>query len=85
MTEDRDPSVAELLNTLRVTLQAAIDLSRADAETTTAEVRALAAAATNLNVIVVAEFGGRLGAVRAPGLVEQVVGAAFQTFEADCR
>jgi len=36
--------------------------------------------ATYLNTLAVGEFGGRLGKVRQEGLVEQVVGAAFQTF-----
>jgi len=40
----------------------------------------LTAAATYFNVLALQEFGGRPGAAREPGLVEQVVGAAFQTF-----
>lgn len=44
------------------------------------KVRLLAAAATYYNVLGVSEFGGRLGPVREEGLVEQAIGAAFQTF-----
>ncbi|CAN5831438.1 hypothetical protein BH23CHL2_BH23CHL2_10860 [soil metagenome] len=43
--------------------------------------RLLTAAATYFNILVVADFGGRRGPARDARLVEQVVGAAFQTFE----
>ena len=80
MPEDHAPPVSGLLNRLRITLQEPIDFTRTDTETTVAKVRILAAAATYLNIIAIGEFGGRFGAVRAPGLVEHVIGAAFQTF-----
>ncbi len=32
-------------------------------------------------MLAVGDYGGRIGPVRADGLVEQVVAAAFQTFE----
>ena len=42
-----------------------LDLSSTDPATTLAKVRLLTAAATYFNTIAVAEFGGRLGPVRA--------------------
>ncbi len=42
--------------------------------------RLLTAAASYFNILAVTDFGGRSGAVRGEGLVEQAVGAAFQTF-----
>jgi len=51
-----------------------------DTETMNTKVRLLSTAAKYFNVVVVAEHGGRAGSVRQEGLVEQVVGAAFQTF-----
>jgi|GEM_PF-1930364 death-on-curing protein len=80
MTDDHDSPLSDLLNMLRITLQEPIDFRRTDTDATMAKVRVLAAAATYLNIIAIGEFGGRAGAVRAQGLVEQVVGAAFQTF-----
>ncbi len=44
-------------------------------------VRILVAAATYFNTLAVIEYGGRQGKVRQEGLVEQVVAAAFQTYE----
>lgn len=32
------------------------------------------------NILAISDFGGRIGPVRGEGLLEQVVGAAFQTF-----
>lgn len=58
----------------------ALDFSSTDPATTLAKVRLLTAAATYFNTIAVAEFGGRLGPLRAPGMLEGVIGAAFQTF-----
>jgi len=81
--DDRDPSLSDLLSALRITLQEPVDFTRTDTEATTAKVRVLAAAATYLNIIAISEFDGRIGPARAPGLVEQVVGAAFQTFGGD--
>jgi len=60
----------------------ALDFSSTDPATTLAKVRLLTEAATYFNTIAVAEFGGRLGPLRAPGMLEGVIGAAFQTFGA---
>ena len=71
----------ELLGRLRFSLEVPVDFTRVDPESTLTKVRLLTAAATYFNVLTVSEFGGRLGPEREQGLVEQVVAAAFQTFE----
>ncbi len=80
MPESHHPVLAELLSRIRFALATPIDFRQTDTETTLAKVRLLTAAANYFNTIAVADFGGRPGSARAPGLVEQVVGAAFQTF-----
>ena len=75
-----DASVADLLNRLQVILSQPLDFTATDTTSTLAKVRLLTAAAMYFNVLSVSDFGGRAGPVRAEGLVEQVVGAAFQTF-----
>ena len=57
-----------------------VDFARDDPEGVAGQVRLLSAAATYFNVLAVTDFGGRGGPVREQGLVEQVVGAAFQGF-----
>jgi death-on-curing protein len=79
VTANTDP-LGALLGRIAFVLQEPVDFSRTDAEGRLAQVRLLTAAATYLNVMAVADFGGRLGTARAEGLVEQVVAAAFQTF-----
>jgi death on curing protein len=81
MTEHDDPALVSLLARLRWQLTEPVDFSRADPESTVAQVRLLSAAAAYFNVLAVTEFGGRSGPVRQEGLVEQVVAAAFQTFQ----
>jgi len=80
MTEGPEPPLSSLLNRLRFVLAEPVDFTRTDTETTIAKVRLLTAAATYFNVLAVGDFGGRFGTVREPGLVEQVVGAAFQSY-----
>ena len=82
MPEDASPTLTELLQRLTVILAQPIDFTAADTDSTLAKVRLLTAAATYFNVLSVSHFGGRFGPVREEGLVEQVVGAAFQTFGA---
>ncbi|MGE3600464.1 MAG: Fic family protein [Dehalococcoidia bacterium] len=65
---------------MRLILQQPIDFTSTDTESTLTKVRLLSAAATYFNLLAVSEFGGRGRPVRGVGLVEQVVGAAFQTF-----
>jgi death on curing protein len=81
MTEQDDPALASLLARLRWKLTEPVDFTRTDPESTVAKVRLLSAAAVYFSVLAVTEFGGRPGPVRQEGLVEQVVAAAFQTFQ----
>jgi death-on-curing protein len=66
---------------VRLVTDRPLDPSSTDPETTLAKVRLLSAAALYFNALAVADFGGRTGRPRGEGLVEQIVGAAFQTFE----
>ena len=78
MPEDQ-PSLADLLEQVRFFLARPVDFSSDETESLPTKVRVLTAA-TYFNTLSVADFGGRAGPARAPGLVEQVVAAAFQTF-----
>src|SRR5260370_141875 len=84
MTDDEQPSLSEILRQIEITLQEPLDFTSTDPDTTQINVRVLTAAATYFNVLALREFGGRPGAVREPGLVEQVVAAAFQTLQPCC-
>lgn len=57
-----------------------VDLANPDPELTAAKVEILTYFAHYANMVAVSDFGGKTGGVREAGLVEQVVGAAFQTF-----
>lgn len=76
MPEDSDPELDSLLSRLELHTTRPLDFR----EGSPGLVQLLAAVATHLNTVSVAEFGGRLGTERQEGLVEQVVSAAFQTF-----
>jgi death-on-curing protein len=78
--DDLQPALRGVLSQLAVILAEPIDLGQTDTRTTLAKVRLLAAAAIYFNIAAVADFGGPSVAVRGEGLVEQAVGAAFQTF-----
>ncbi len=80
MADDAPSPLAALLERLQVILSHPIDFTATDTESTVATVRLLTAAATYFNVLSVSDFGGRSGPIREEGLVEHVVGAAFQTF-----
>lgn len=80
MADDAPSPLAALLERLQVILSQPIDVTATDTESTVATVRLLTAAATYFNVLSVSDFGGRSGPIREEGLVEHVVGAAFQTF-----
>ena len=81
---DRGASeLAGLLARLRIQLTEPADFTRADPETTAANVRHLTAAALLLNVLAIARLGGRSGPVRQQGLVEQIIAAAFQTYQGE--
>ena len=80
MTDSAHAALVSLLQRLQFRLTEPVDFARADPETTTAKVRLLSAAAIYFNVLAVIEFGGRPGPIRQPGLVEQIVAAAFQSY-----
>lgn len=80
MSEDRDLLLSDLLHRLRLTPEEYRAFSRTDTEATLIKVHLLTAAAVYFNTQAVREFGGRAGAARSRGLVEQVIGAAFQTY-----
>jgi death-on-curing protein len=80
MAENLPPTLTETVARLRLILQQSIDFADTDTDTTLTKVRLLSAAATYFNILAVSDFGGRGGPIRGEGLVEQVVGAAFQTF-----
>lgn len=71
---------SELLSQLRFAMATPVDFASQDPQHTAEKVALLTAAATYFNILTVSEHGGRLGPVRQPGLVEQVVAAAFQSF-----
>lgn len=80
MGKEGIPDPTALLDSIRFLLAQPLDFTRTDTDATIAKVRIFTAAAYYFNVLAVDEFGGRPGAPRAHGLVEQVVAAAFQTF-----
>jgi death-on-curing protein len=77
----RDPAfLRRLLDRLYIELPDEIDFAQPDPASLAGAVRYFTALANYLNVLAVTDIGGRSGPARAPGLVEQVVAAAFQTF-----
>jgi death-on-curing protein len=76
MPDDTHDELSDLLERIEYHTAASLDLTVGSPEL----VQFLAAVATYLNTLAVTDFGGRLGRVRQEGLVEQVIGAAFQTF-----
>jgi prophage maintenance system killer protein len=80
MADDPAAPLAALLERLQFILTQPLDFTATDTASTEVKVRVLTAAALYFNVLAVRIYGGRLGPVREEGLVEQVVGAAFQTF-----
>lgn len=76
-----DDAITQALNQLQFLLATPLDFRSTDNQSTVAKVRLLSAAAAYFNVVAVTDFGGRPGPPRSTGLVEQVVGAAFQTYE----
>jgi prophage maintenance system killer protein len=79
--DDAPASLRAVLRRLQIVLAEPVDFTRTDSSTTHSKVRLLTAAATYFNILAVTDFGGRSGAIRAEGLVEHAVGAAFQSFE----
>lgn len=83
MTEADDPSLSELLGRFHLTPVERREFLRTDTEATLVKVRLLTGAAVYFNTTAVADYGGRAGPTRGLELVEQVVGAAFQTYEGE--
>jgi death on curing protein len=81
MSDQVDFSLENMLQRLELLLTEEIDFSATDTVTTVAKAQLLTVAAVYVNSLAVSEFGGRVGILRGPGLVEQVIGAAFQTYE----
>jgi death on curing protein len=81
VTNSGDRPLDDLLARLRFDLAQPVDFARTDSASTVAKVRLLTAAATCFNVLAISDFGGRPGAARHEGLVEQVVAAAVQAYE----
>lgn len=77
---EEEPELTTLLDSIRFFLAQPLDVYRADPDATEAKVRVFTAASYYFNILAVADFGGRPGAPRGHGLVEQVVAAAFHTF-----
>jgi len=83
MTEADDPSLPELLSRFRLTPRERREFLHTDTEAIILKVRLLTGAAVYFNTAAVADYGGRPGPTRGLELVEQVVGAAFQTYEGE--
>jgi prophage maintenance system killer protein len=75
----RDPFHSQLTK-LDIAAAETLDWAQTDAEATATKVRLLTRIASYFNVLSLTDFGGRLAPARDPRLVEQVIGAAFQTF-----
>ena len=83
MRELSNPELAHLLRQLQVQLTEPVDFTRTDPESSAAKVRLLSAAAVYFNIMAITEFGGRVGPIRQEGRVEQVIAAAFQTYQGE--
>lgn len=77
-----NPLLSELTK-LDIAAAEHLDWTRTDPETTATKVRLLTTIASYFNVLALTDFGGRVAPARDPRLVEQVVGAAFQTFQGE--
>jgi death-on-curing protein len=77
MTDTPHARLQDVLLRLERQLSTPVDFSSTDSASTQAKVQLLTSAALYFNLMEVPELGG---SVRGDGLVEQVVGAAFQTF-----
>lgn len=80
MTDAGDSSPLDPFGRFRPTSAERREFLRTDTEATLHNVRRLVAAAVYFNAATVTDYGGRLGPTRGIELIEQVIGAAFQTF-----
>lgn len=74
-------SIEEVLGEILDLYPETLSFTSVGPETIPEIVETLTVAAVAINLLAIHEFGGRLGPQRSKGLVEQVVGAAFQTYE----
>jgi death-on-curing protein len=72
--------LAALLRRLTISREERLVFVRDDTAASLAKVEILTAAAMFFNLLAVDEFGGRAGAIRGRGLVDQVIAAAFQVY-----
>ena len=80
MADEPGAPVLDVLRRFRLSSRDRASFARTDTAATLDNVRVLTAAAIFLNSVAIDDFGARLGSIRGRGLVEQVVGAASQTF-----
>ena len=80
MEEQAESPLFDVLRRVRLSSADRAVFVRPGTSATLHRVRVLTAAAIYFNALAVDDFGGRLGPIRGRGLVEQVVGAAFQTY-----
>jgi death on curing protein len=80
MTEPDDPTLPGLLGRFHLTTMELREFRRTDTEATLAKVHPLTGAAIFFNTAAVADYGGRPGTTRGLALIEQVIGAAFQSY-----
>lgn len=76
LAEDID----RLLGQTDALLWEGIDFARTDLDTTLRKIHLLRAAAELIDIRAVELLGGRRGPTRSPGILEQVIAVAFQTY-----
>jgi hypothetical protein len=80
VADDQPLNLADLLDRFPLTAEERDAFFRSETAARLEVVRLLVVSAYFFNAIGIVEYGGRHGAVRDRRLVEQVVGAAFQTY-----
>ncbi len=75
-----EQSLEDVLDEILRLYPQTISFARTDADAIPHLVDTLTVVAVTTNLLAVRRFGGRLGPQRSKGLVEQVIGAAFQSF-----
>ena len=81
MDDEPEDSLYDVLQEVLTLLPEALDFTKTIAEKLPEMVETLTTVAIVTNLLALHQYGGRLGPARSNALVEQVVGAAFQTFE----
>lgn len=81
MTNIDEHPLTALTNQIRTLLQEdSVDFTDASSDDAFAQVSYLTVSVMYINTLSILKYGGKRGPVRQQGLVEQVVGAAFQTY-----